>query len=182
MGEDVRNRELLLQALRRLALIRGEGGDVDQPGDAVVGARGRDDGPAVRVAHENGRAADAPQRTGYRGDVAFERVEAVLGGHHLVPVRLKRRDHLAETRAVGPEPVREDDACFGWHGCSFDETHALTAFTLGRPAGPGIARTCHSLAPRQMLAGQLVTCSCRHCPGERPWCLVNARLKAASDL
>src|SRR5271169_3498170 len=122
MGEDVRNRELLLQALRRLALIRGEGGNIDQPGDAVVGARGRDDGAAVRVADENGRAADPPQRTDYRGDVAFERVEAVLGRHHLVPVRLKRRDHLSVARAVGPEPVREYDACLGWHVCSFDET------------------------------------------------------------
>src|SRR6267143_6046655 len=75
-------------------VIRGEGGYVDQPGDAVVGARGRDDGPAVRVADENGRAADPPQRTDYRSDVAFERVEAVLCGHHLVPVRLKRRDHF----------------------------------------------------------------------------------------
>ena len=110
VGEDVGDRELLLQALRRLALIRGEGGDVDQPGDAVVGARGRDDGAAVGVADENGRAGDPAQRAGDRGDVAFERVEAVLGGHHLVPVRLKRRDHLAEARAVGPEPVREYDA------------------------------------------------------------------------
>jgi hypothetical protein len=55
-------------------------------------------------------------------------------------------------------------------------------FTLERRAGPDIARTSYSLVPRQMLAGQLETCSRRHCPGERPWCLANARLKAASDM
>src|SRR5271154_7282187 len=132
MGEDVRNRELLLQALRRLALL---------PGAAVVGPPGRDDGPAVRVADENGRAAAPPQRAGDRGDVAFERVEAVLGGHHLVPVRLKRRDHLAVARTVGPEPVREDDTWLGWHGCLLrrDVTVMLHARTPVRV--PGIARS-----------------------------------------
>jgi hypothetical protein len=39
-----------------------------------------------------------------------------------------------------------------------------------------------SYVPHRVIVGHLVMCSCRHCPGERPWCLVNARLKAASDL
>ena len=70
---------------RRLAVVRGECGDVDQPGNTVIGSCGCDDGSAVRVADEDGRAADRPERAGYCGDIAFECVQAVLGGHHLVP-------------------------------------------------------------------------------------------------
>ena len=40
-----RDGELVLLALRCLGLVRGEGGDVDEPGDAVVGSRGGDDVP-----------------------------------------------------------------------------------------------------------------------------------------
>src|SRR5882724_9114128 len=94
--EDVCSGELILLALRRLALVRGEGGDVDQPGDAVIGSRGRDQGSTVRVADEDGRIADTRERAGDRRDVACERVEAVLARHHLVPLRLKRGEHLAE--------------------------------------------------------------------------------------
>ena len=65
---------------------------------------------------EDGGGADPPQRAGDRGDVALECVEAVLAGHHLVPLRLKRGDHLAEARAVGPDPVDEHDAGFGLRG------------------------------------------------------------------
>jgi hypothetical protein len=43
---------------------------------------------------------------------AGERVEAVLGSDHLVPFRLKRGGHLAEGRAIGPDPVSEHDALF----------------------------------------------------------------------
>jgi hypothetical protein len=46
-------------------------------------------------------------------------------------------------------------------------------FTLGRPPALDIARTRDSLTAQQVLAGHPVTRSCRHCPGERPWCLVN---------
>ena len=35
-----------------------------------------------------------------------------LKGHDLVPVRLKRGDHLAKARAVGPDAVAEHDAWF----------------------------------------------------------------------
>ena len=48
VGEDVRDRKLVLLALRCLGLVRREGGDVDQPSHAVVGARRRDDASAVR--------------------------------------------------------------------------------------------------------------------------------------
>ena len=37
--------ELVLLALGCLGLVRAEGGDVDEPGDAVIGARGGDDAP-----------------------------------------------------------------------------------------------------------------------------------------
>jgi hypothetical protein len=45
--EDIGDRELVLLALRRLALVGGERRDVDQPGDAVVGSRGGDESSAV---------------------------------------------------------------------------------------------------------------------------------------
>src|SRR5208283_248755 len=88
--EGVRDGELVLLALRGLGLVRGERGDVDQPGHAVIGARGRDDGSAVGVADEDGRAADPAQGAPCRGDVGLVRVEAVLRGDYLVPFRLKR--------------------------------------------------------------------------------------------
>src|SRR5260370_27078219 len=49
--------------------------------------------------------------------MAFGRVAAVLGGHYLVPICLKRGDHLVKARAVGPDPVAEHDARFGLHEC-----------------------------------------------------------------
>jgi hypothetical protein len=58
--EDVGDRELVLLALRRLALVGGERGDVDQPGDAAVPPGGGDEGSAVRVADENDRALTRP--------------------------------------------------------------------------------------------------------------------------
>jgi hypothetical protein len=61
------------------------------------------------------RVSDAPQRAFHRGDVTCECVEALLGGYHLVPLRLKCRNHLAEARAVGPDTVAEHDAWFGLH-------------------------------------------------------------------
>jgi len=76
--------------------------------------------PAETIRDYSGLALSS--RNGYLNDI--ERVEAVLGGHYLVSLRLKRGDHLAEARAVGPEPVREYDACFGWHACSFVTTTA----------------------------------------------------------
>jgi hypothetical protein len=61
----------------------------------IVRSRRGDQGSAVRVADENRRTADAPERALDCGDVAY-RVEAVLTGHHLVALRLKRGDDLAE--------------------------------------------------------------------------------------
>src|SRR6266404_3888152 len=42
----------------------------------------------------------------------------MLGGQHLVPLRLKGGDHLAKGRAVGPNPVDEHDTRFGLVGHS----------------------------------------------------------------
>src|SRR5258708_29516692 len=49
-------------------------------------------------------------------DISLERIEAVLAGHHLVALRLKRGNHLVETRPVGPDAVDEHDARFGLLG------------------------------------------------------------------
>src|SRR5260370_15280203 len=58
--EDFRRGELAQLAVHRLASVRGDCGDVDQPGDAVIRSRGGDDGSTVRVADEDGGAADPP--------------------------------------------------------------------------------------------------------------------------
>jgi hypothetical protein len=69
----------------------------------------------MRVADEDGRDADPPQCPFYRGGVARECVEAVLGGQHLVTFRLNRRDHFVKARPVSPDSVAEHDARFGRH-------------------------------------------------------------------
>jgi hypothetical protein len=61
---------------------------------------------------ENSRAADPSERSVDCRDVAFESVETVLGRDHFVPLRLKRWDQLAETRAIGPESVSEYNTWF----------------------------------------------------------------------
>ena len=119
LGEDRRRGVLVLLALGGLGLVGAQGADVHQPGHAVIGARGGDDGAAVGVADQDGRAVDPAQGAPRRGDVFHVRIEAVLRGHHLIPLRLKRRDHLAETRAVCPDPVAEHDARLGWRGHDF---------------------------------------------------------------
>ncbi len=66
VGEDVSLWEVRLLCLRCLVGVRSERGDVDQPGNAVVGSGAGDDASAVRVTDEDGRAADTPQRASYR--------------------------------------------------------------------------------------------------------------------
>ena len=58
-------------------------------------------------------------------NLACKCVEAVLGGDHLMPIRLKRGNHLVEARSVGPDPVAEHDAWFGF--CRF-RFHILSFF------------------------------------------------------
>jgi len=74
-----------------------------------IGSGGRDESAAIRVPYEDDRAADPPQGVSYRGDIAGEGVEAELGSDHLVPLALKRGNHLAEGRAIGPDSVGEHD-------------------------------------------------------------------------
>ena len=76
--------------------IGGDCRDVDQAGDAVVGARGRDDGAAVGVADEDGRAGDLTQVVPGRCDVGHVGVQAVLRGDHLVAFGLERGHQLVE--------------------------------------------------------------------------------------
>jgi hypothetical protein len=100
--EDFRARKFILLVLRRLVGIRRERADVDESGNALVGSRGCNDCSAVRMTHENNRAADPSERFVDCRDVAFQSVEAVLGRNYFVPLRLKRWDQLAKARAVGP--------------------------------------------------------------------------------
>ena len=72
VGENIGSGELVLLTLRRFVDIRGKCGDVDQPGNVVVRSRGCDDGSALRVADEDGRAAHLPECALDCGDVAFE--------------------------------------------------------------------------------------------------------------
>src|SRR5260370_38646558 len=120
--EAFRGGELAQLAVHRRAGVRGDCGDVDQPGDAVIRSRGGDDGSAVRMANEDRGAAHAPQGAFYCGDVRRLRVEAVLRGHHLVTFRLERGDHLVEARPVGPDPVTEHDARFALQSTLHIET------------------------------------------------------------
>ncbi len=99
--EDVGNGELLLVALRSFVRVGGKGSDIDEPGDTVIGSCG--------------------------GDIAFVSVEALLGGHHFVPICLKRGDHLAKARAICPDSVAEDDARFGLRGFVHSRTSLATA-------------------------------------------------------
>ena len=52
--EDVCLREVGRLRLGRLIGVRCKCGDVDQPGDAIVGSGARDDASAIRVADKNG--------------------------------------------------------------------------------------------------------------------------------
>ncbi len=52
--------ELFLLALRGFVGVGGERGDVDQPGNAVIGSCRRDNASPVGVAHKDGWATDPP--------------------------------------------------------------------------------------------------------------------------
>src|SRR5690348_9701260 len=86
------------------------------------------------MADQDGRAGDAAQRASDRGNVAFEGVEAVLGGYHRVALRLAGGDHLAEARTVGPQSVGKDDARLGRH------RHMLHSFAAWPAADCASAR------------------------------------------
>jgi hypothetical protein len=90
------DRELVLLALRGLGLIGPQCRDVDQSGDAVIGAGGGDDRSSVGVADQDDRVVDLPEVAHRRGRVVDAGVEPVLGRNHLVSLRLQRRDQFVE--------------------------------------------------------------------------------------
>src|SRR5262249_5706315 len=67
--EDRCGRVLALVDKRRVAVLRSKGAYVAQRRDALVGARCRDDGAAIRMTDEDDRAAGARERRPYRGRV-----------------------------------------------------------------------------------------------------------------
>jgi hypothetical protein len=79
------------QATDRLALVRCEGGDVDEPDDARVHARLGNDCAAVGVADEDGGTLLPVEHVVRRRDVALERERLVL--------------HDAHVEVVGPQQV-----------------------------------------------------------------------------
>src|SRR5580700_11046918 len=130
-----------------------------QPGNAGVGTRGCDEGPAIGVSNEDRRALD-PRQCAFRcGNVACQRVEAILGRDHLVPLRLQRGDDLPKGRAVGPNPMDEQDARFAL-GHTFS---CLLLQQLGR-AKQGSTIACSAQAARA--SSQTVTV-------RRRWLLVS---------
>src|SRR5579862_5166682 len=97
---DVRE-NVCLRILGRLRVggligVRCKCGDVDEAGNAIVSSGARDDASSIRVADENSRTADSPERLFDGSDVVCGGVEAVLGSNALVPFGLKSWDHLAE--------------------------------------------------------------------------------------
>jgi hypothetical protein len=84
------------------------------------------------MADQDNRAADPPEVADGRVDIASQRVQAVLRSHHLVTLRLKRRDQLLETGTIGPDAVGEDNARFVLLGhCYLLESDGQFAMSLG---------------------------------------------------
>src|SRR6202035_4160803 len=108
MGEDVSLRKIGLLRLRRFICVWSERADINQPDNAIIGSRAGDNASAVGVADEDNRAADPAYRCFHQGDVLCRCVEAVLRRNTLISLHLKGNDQLAETRAIGPEPVAEN--------------------------------------------------------------------------
>jgi hypothetical protein len=96
-----------------LARIRSDRCNVDETDHALVGARARDGGSAIRMADEKDRAANTIERALHRRQVLFEGVQAILNGDYLVPVGLQCWNDFVETRTIGPDAVAENDRWFG---------------------------------------------------------------------
>jgi len=99
--EDIR-RILVKLLLYGFADIRGDRSDVNKSGHAIIDARGRNGSASVGMAHEEDRAADTVERALHRSDVPFKRVEAILNGDHLMPIRLQCGDDLAKSTSRRP--------------------------------------------------------------------------------
>jgi hypothetical protein len=77
-----------------VSLVGCEGRDVNQGGDSAIRPGVGDQGAAVRVADKDHGSTDPPEAASDALHVAFERVQAMLGAHHFVPVRLQCGDQL----------------------------------------------------------------------------------------
>src|SRR5262249_45945667 len=76
--EYVGSRELLQLALRGLTLVWRKRRDVDEPRNAIIRPRWRDDASAVGVADKDRGAADPPERSEGGLDIPLVSVETVL--------------------------------------------------------------------------------------------------------
>src|SRR5262245_17097740 len=113
--EDFRRGKLGQLAVHRLAGVRSDCRDEDQPRHPVICSRGGDDGSAVRMADKQRGFAHTAQRAFDHRDVCRPGVEAVLRGHRLVPLSLQHGDYLVEARTVRPDPMTEHDARLSLH-------------------------------------------------------------------
>ena len=96
VGKNLGSGKLLLQALRGFGLVGREGCDVDQGSDSAIRPGMGDQGAAVRVADKDHGSTNPPEAASDALHVASERVQAMLGAHHFVPVRLQCGDQLLE--------------------------------------------------------------------------------------
>ncbi len=126
------------QGVDRLALVRRERRDVDQPGHARIAAGLGDDDAAVGVAHEHGLTLDVVEDLLDRGHVPLQRDRRVL--HNRDPVSLGTQPVVdtAPARAVDEAAVDEDH-------CGSRCVHRVPpwvvercAMTLSREAGSSI--------------------------------------------
>src|SRR5258708_2550434 len=117
-GENVGLREVGLLRLRRFVGVRCERGDVDQPGNTIVGSGAGNDTSAVGVADEDNGAADPAYRCFRQGNVLYRCIEAVLRRNTFISLRLKGNDQFTEARAIGPQPMADYNTLFClWHIC-----------------------------------------------------------------
>src|SRR6476661_2263618 len=118
VGKNVGLREVGLLRLTRFIGVWCERGDVNQPDDTIVSSGAGDNTSAVGMADEDNRTADPAYGFFRHGNVLRRCVEAVLRCNTFIPLRLKGNDQLTEARAIGPEPMAENDTliCL-WHIC-----------------------------------------------------------------
>src|SRR5215813_5688237 len=119
MGKDICGWELLLKALCRFIRVGGRCGYIDECSHRRVRACRSDDRAAVRVPNQDYGTADSLQSPSHVGDILGVRIKSVLRCDHLMSLGQKGRDEFAETRAVCPEAVDEDDAGFALIGHNF---------------------------------------------------------------
>ena len=104
------------QRAHRLALIRGERGDVDKASDVLVRTGLGNDHTAVRVAGQNGRPALPVEHLERRFDIAVERHGRVLHHAHLKGVAREELIDALPARSVYEPTVHEHDVPYSTHG------------------------------------------------------------------